>query len=268
MERDGVEHLDTVWRAVRLAAMERVAHDQPSADDLDRLLSDESVGRLRARVADREPIEGRVEREPASSGVAHAEHHAAALSVADRAGNMVCITQSLGGHFGCGVVVPGTGMCLNNALYWGEIDPRARNALAPGRVLNSPMAPAVATRGRAPVLALGTPGGDGISQIQPQALVQYVDFGLSLQDAIAAPRARLGDGRRVTAESRIAAAVLEALRERGHEIELAGGLDNAGRRPAGGGRRSRDGGADRCGRPKARRLRGDRLRSDRAGRYR
>jgi gamma-glutamyltranspeptidase/glutathione hydrolase len=49
--------------------------------------------------------------------------------------------------------------------------------------------------------------------------VQYVDFGLPLQDAIAAPRARLWDGRRVTAESRISAAVLEALRGRGHAVE-------------------------------------------------
>ncbi len=221
MERDGVEHLDTVWRAVRLAAMERVAHDHPSADDLDHLLSDESVARLRARVADREPIEGKVGQWPAPATGAAPEHHATSLSVADRAGNLVCITQSLGGLFGCGVVVPGTGICLNNALYWGELDPRARNALAPGRVLSSPMAPAVATRGRAPVLAFGTPGGDGISQIQPQALVQHVDFGLSLQEAIAAPRARLWDGRRVIAESRFPAGVLEALQERGHDIDLS-----------------------------------------------
>jgi gamma-glutamyltranspeptidase/glutathione hydrolase len=49
--------------------------------------------------------------------------------------------------------------------------------------------------------------------------VQYVDFGLHLQDAIAAPRARLWDGKRVTAESRFAARVLEVLRVRGHAVE-------------------------------------------------
>jgi gamma-glutamyltranspeptidase/glutathione hydrolase len=219
LERDGVEHLDLVWRAVRLAAMERIAHDDPSADELERLLSDEAVGRLRHRVADGRPIEGQVEQWLAPAAGKGPEQHTTSLSVADRAGNLVCITQSLGAVFGCGVVVPGTGVCLNNALYWGEHDPRATNGLRPGRKLTSPMAPSVATRGRTPVLALGTPGSYGICQTQPQALVQYVDYGLALQDAVAAPRARLWDGRRVTAESRISGRVLEALRERGHAVE-------------------------------------------------
>ena len=219
MPRNGVEHLDTVWRAVRLAAMRRIAQDSPSAEDLDVILSDESVAKLRARVADGTPIAGQVEQWADPIGKPP-EQHTTSLSVADRAGNLVCITQSLGAKFGCGVVVPGTGVCLNNALYWGEHDPRATNALLPGRMLTSPMAPSVATRGRdVPVLALGTPGSYGICQTQPQALVQYVDFGLSLQDAIDAPRARLWDASRVTAESRIAPDVLEALRARGHEIE-------------------------------------------------
>jgi gamma-glutamyltranspeptidase / glutathione hydrolase len=115
------------------------------------------------------------------------------------------------------VVVPGTGLCLNNALYWGEHDPAATNALIPGRRLTSPMAPVIGTRDGAPVLALGTPGSYGICQTEAQALVQYLDFGLPLQEAVNAPRARLWDGRRVTAENRIA--VLDGLRARGHEIE-------------------------------------------------
>ena len=219
MERNGVEHLNTVWRAMRLAAMERIAHDDPSAEELDRLLSDESVARLRARVTDGQPVEGPVEQWQAPAGEPAAEQHTTSLSVADRAGNLVCITQSLGAPFGGGVVVPGTGVCLNNALYWGEHGPRATNALVAGRTLTCPMAPAVVTRGRAPVLALGTPGSYGICQTQAQVLVQYVDFGLPLQDAIAAPRARLWDGRRVTAESRFSARVLETLRVRGHAVE-------------------------------------------------
>ena len=213
MERDGVGHLDTVWRAARLAAMERVAHGNPSPDDLERLLADELVARLRGRVADGRPIEGKVERRPAP------EQHATSLAVADRAGNLVCITQSLGGPFGCGVVVPGTGLCLNNALCWGEHDGDGGDVLVPGRMLTSSMAPSVATRGRVPVLAFGTPGGHGICQTAAQALVQVVDFGLSPQAALAAPRALLGDGRRVTAESRFSARVLEGLRERGHVVE-------------------------------------------------
>ena len=141
------------------------------------------------------------------------------MSVADADGNLVCLTQSLGAGFGCGVVVPGTGICLNNALYWGELDPRSPNALVPGGTLMSAMSPSIALRGGRPVLALGTPGSYGICQTQPQAMVQWKDFGLSLQDAIEAPRARLYDGRRVAPEARIADATLEALGARGHEVE-------------------------------------------------
>ena len=81
------------------------------------------------------------------------------------------------------------------------------------------MAPSVATAAGRPVLALGTPGSYGICQTQVQALVHRVDFKLGLQDAIEAPRARLWDGRRVQTETRIAAATLDALRQRGHEVE-------------------------------------------------
>jgi gamma-glutamyltranspeptidase/glutathione hydrolase len=211
MERDGVEHLDTVWRATRLAAMERIAHDEPSEEELEQLLGEETVERLRTRVADGLPIEGAVERWEGQ--------HTTSLSAADRAGNVVCMTESLGGLFGCGVVVPGTGVCLNNALYWGEHHPRGVDALVPGRTLTTPFAPSVALRGGRPVLALGTPGSYAISQVQAQAMVQHVDFGLPIQAAIEAPRALVGAGRRVPAESRFAPAVLEALRARGHDIE-------------------------------------------------
>ena len=134
-----------------------------------------------------------------------AQQHTTSFSVADRDGNVVCITQSLGAKFGCGVVVPGHGVCLNNFLYWGEVDLRGPNALRPGGALALPMAPSIATRNGEPVLALGTPGSYGICQTQPQALVQHIDFGLGIQDAIDAPRARLWDGRRVEVESRIPA---------------------------------------------------------------
>ena len=117
------------------------------------------------------------------------------------------------------MVIPGTGVCLNNFLYWGEVDPRGTNPLLPGGVLALPTAPSIATKDGKLRLVLGTPGSYGICQTQAQALVQHVDFKLGMQDAIEAPRARLWDGRRVEAENRIGTRVLDALRQRGHEIE-------------------------------------------------
>jgi gamma-glutamyltranspeptidase / glutathione hydrolase len=142
------------------------------------------------------------------------------MSIADRDGNVVCITQSLGAKFGCGIVVPGHGVCLNNFLYWGEVNPKGTNFLRPGQSLALPTAPSIATSDGRPVLALGTPGSYGICQTQSQAMVQYVDFGLPLQAAIEAPRARLLDGRHVIVESRIDETTMTALRARGHAVEI------------------------------------------------
>jgi len=149
------------------------------------------------------------------------EHHTTSFSVADRHGNLVCITQSLGSPFGASVVVPGTGLCLNNFLFWTDLSPHSPNRSRPGAALPICMAPSISLRRGAPVLALGTPGSYGILQTQVQALVQYVDFGLRLQDAIEAPRARLWDGRVVEAEARYDAATLAELARRGHQIKLA-----------------------------------------------
>jgi len=214
MARNGTEHIDTVLRAIRLAAGVRIANSQPSAQKLAELLSDGAVEALRTRVRDGKPVTGPTEQwtPPASEG------HTTSFSIGDRDGNMVCVTQSLGSVFGSGVVVPGTGLCMNNFLYWADVTPGSPNRVERGDAMPICVAPSIVTEGDRPVLALGTPGSYGILQTQPQAFVQYVDFGLPLQQAIEAPRARLTDGRAVLLESRVDADVRAALRTRGHDL--------------------------------------------------
>jgi gamma-glutamyltranspeptidase / glutathione hydrolase len=130
----------------------------------------------------------------------------------------VCVTQSLGSVFGSGVVVPGTGICLNNVLYWADVNPQSPNRVKAGDSMPICIAPSIVTQDDKPVLALGTPGSYGILQTQPQAFVQHIDYGLPLQQAIEAPRARLTDGTSVLLESRVAADVHRELRERGHGL--------------------------------------------------
>ena len=247
MAPDGVDHLDAVYRAIRLAAELRIHNNNAAPAVIAELLGERSVAGLWRRAGTPEPVSGRVEQwgdgtpEPA-------REHTTSLSVADAAGNMVCITQSLGSVYGSGLVVPGHGVCLNNFLNWGDLNAESPNYLAPGAPLALPLAPAIATRAGQPVLALGTPGSYGICQTQTQVLVKHVDFGLPIQAAIEAPRARLMNGAEVVAEARIAAATLAALRSRGHAITTAepytwfvGGAQAISRDPASG---VLEGGAD------------------------
>ena len=217
-DRNGIRHLDAVLRAIRLAAGIRIAHNDPDPETLARLLSDESVEALRSRVRDGQPIAGPTEQwmpEPPPGG--EDPGHTTSFSIADREGNLVCVTQSLGSPFGSGVVVPGTGLCLNNFLFWSDVKPGSPNRSKPGGTLPMCMSPSLSTRDGRPVLALGTPGSYGILQTQAQAMVQHVAFGLPIQAAIEAPRARLWDDRLVELEPRISRDVVEALRVRGHD---------------------------------------------------
>src|SRR6266849_4702017 len=214
LPRNGTDHIDTVLRAIRVAAGVRIAVGVPTQQKLAELLSDGHVESLRARVRDAKPVDGPTEQwtAPASEG------HTTAFSIADKGGNMVCVTQSLGSVFGSGVVVPGTGVCLNNFLYWADVNPKSPNRVKQGDAMPICVAPSIVTQDDKPVLALGTPGSYGILQTQAQAIVQYVDFGLPLQQAIEAPRARLTDGRAVLLESRVESKVHEELRARGHGL--------------------------------------------------
>ncbi|MBS0549551.1 MAG: gamma-glutamyltransferase [Proteobacteria bacterium] len=215
MPRNGVEHIDTVLRAIRLAAGVRIRTGTPSKQKLAELLSDGHVEGLRARVRDKKPITGPTEQWTPDI---KEEGHTTSFSIGDAEGNMVCVTQSLGSVFGSGVVVPGTGICCNNFLYWADVTPDSPNRAKIGEIMPVCVAPSIVTQGDKPILALGTPGSYGILQTQPQAFVQYVDYAMPLQQAIEAPRARLTDGRAVTLETRVDPAVHAELRQRGHDL--------------------------------------------------
>ncbi len=220
--RNGVDHLDTVLRAIRLAAGMRIAHNNPAPEILSYLLSDAAIAAAVARLRDGTPIEGPTEQWIAPVADPSEPLNTTSFSIGDREGNLVCVTQSLGSAFGSGVVVPGTGVCLNNFLHWTDVQKGSPNQARAGAPLPICMAPSITLRDGAPVLALGTPGSYGILQTQVQAMVQHIDFGLPPQKAIEAPRARLMDGRTVLLEERIDPGTIAALCERGHEASPIG----------------------------------------------
>jgi len=114
--------------------------------------------------------------------------------------------------------VPGTGLLLNNILKWSDREPASPNALRPGRKAGTMMSPTQVFRDGAFALSIGTPGSYGILQTQPQMLLNVLEFGMNIQEAIEAARVRIYRDRLVDAEARIAPETREALGRRGHQI--------------------------------------------------
>ncbi len=122
------------------------------------------------------------------------------LTVADRWGNIVSYTFTIEQIGGSGMVVPGRGFLLNNELTDFEFTPGLANSPGPGKRPRSSMSPTIVFSNGRPVVALGSPGGSTIITTVLQLLVNQVDFGMTLPDAIAAPRASQRNTSRTLAE--------------------------------------------------------------------
>jgi len=124
------------------------------------------------------------------------------LTVTDRQGNVVEYTLTIEQTGGSGIVVPGRGFLLNNELtdFTTVYDPADPNRIEPGKRPRSSMSPTIVLQDKKPVLALGSPGGSTIITTVLGILVNRLDRGLSLADAIAAPRAAPSNKTPVSAE--------------------------------------------------------------------
>ena len=158
--------------------------------------------------------------EPAAAGADGSESLSTThLTTADRWGNVVAYTLTIESTGGNGIVVPGRGFLLNNELTdfnftdtQGGNDP---NLPAPGKRPRSSMSPTIVLAGGEPLLALGSPGGSTIITTVLQVLVNRVDLGMDLAEAVAAPRATQRNTMAVQAEPGFPRAGLEAL---GHDF--------------------------------------------------
>jgi gamma-glutamyltranspeptidase/glutathione hydrolase len=152
------------------------------------------------------------------------EQHTTNLTVADRWGNVVEYTFTIEQIGGNAMVVPGRGFLLNNELTDFNFVPSQGSAPdpnlpAPGKRPRSSMAPTILLRNGHPVLALGSPGGATIITTVLQILLNRLDFGMSLPDAIAAPRASQRNAVATQAEPAfLAAPVAAGLTALGHSL--------------------------------------------------
>ncbi|MCJ7679763.1 MAG: gamma-glutamyltransferase [Candidatus Aminicenantes bacterium] len=151
------------------------------------------------------------------------------LCVVDRWGNIVSLTQSIESFFGSGIVPQGTGFLLNNQLGDFSDSPHSPNAPGPNKQPVSSMGPMIIFQNKTPFLVLGSPGGTRIFSTLAQIVVNVVEFGLNMDEAIEAPRffsySVDGSPRPLFFESRIPAKVLDRLTAFGHTLEKRSPFD-------------------------------------------
>jgi len=143
------------------------------------------------------------------------------LSVVDGEGNAVAITQTLGQFFGCGVMVPGTGILLNNQMRNYSGLPESPNSLEPGKRMRSTQAPVIVTHDGEVILVVGSPGNYRIITTVVEVLVNYIDYGMSLWQAVEAARFTSRHSYpTLQLEARFPEETVAALEERGHRTEI------------------------------------------------
>lgn len=146
------------------------------------------------------------------------------LTVADKWGNVVEYTLTIEQTGGSGIVVPGRGFLLNNELtdFSTVYDPKDPNRIEPGKRPRSSMSPTIILKDEEPFLALGSPGGSTIITTVLQTIMNRVDRGMSISEAIAAPRAAQRNTANISAEQEFIDAYAADLEPRGHVFAKAG----------------------------------------------
>lgn len=144
-------------------------------------------------------------------------------SVADKFGNVVTNTYTLSSSYGAHVVAPGTGFLLNNSLAnfdWGGRAQSLGNKPEPGKRAQSTISPILVFKDDKPWLATGTPGGGTIVSTMVQVLVNVIDYGLNISEAVQRPRiSQGGPDAPIQLEESIPEDLVAGLKAKGHVVQ-------------------------------------------------
>jgi gamma-glutamyltranspeptidase/glutathione hydrolase len=143
------------------------------------------------------------------------------LTAADESGMMVSYIQSNYSGFGSGVVVPGTGISLQNRGYGFSLRPGHANIVAPRKRPFHTIIPGFVTQNGKPLMSFGVMGGSMQAQGHTQVMLRMVDYQQNPQAAADAPRWRIDSGVKVGIEYGVSAEVVNAMRSRGHDMPQA-----------------------------------------------
>jgi len=164
--------------------------------------------------------------------------HTTHLSTADAEGNWVACTATVNTSFGCKVVVPGTGVVLNNQMddfsaqpgttnYFGLVGAEA-NAVAPGKRPLSSMSPTIVLKEGKAILSVGAAGGPTIISQTVLAIINTIDFGMDPETALAQPRFHhQWKPDELLVEKGVGEEVIRELEKRGHKVKRTDSLGAA-----------------------------------------
>jgi gamma-glutamyltranspeptidase/glutathione hydrolase len=216
MERERALHFYLEASAFSFADRNAYLGDSAFVDvPLRGLLSDSFAAERRALIGERAATKPVPPGDPSDNEGTSTTH----LTVADRWGNVVAYTFTIESIGGNGITVPGWGFLLNNELTDFNFDSTTHpNRVEGGKRPRSSMSPTIVLDDGRPLVALGSPGGSMIITTVLQILVNHLDFGMELPEALAAPRASQRNTANVFAEPAFLApdGPAQALRDRGH----------------------------------------------------
>lgn len=184
------------------------------------LLCDEYAARRRGQIGEtaQPPVHG----DPLASGTVY-------LATADAEGNMVSFIQSNYHGFGSGVVLPDSGIALQNRGQEFSLDPAHANCLLPGKKTFHTIIPGFLTKDGEALGPFGVMGGYMQPQGHVQMVMNMVDFGLNPQAALDAPRWQWLGGMKVGVEQGASRDLINALVRRGHEVVVVSDSTDYGR---------------------------------------
>ena len=140
------------------------------------------------------------------------------LADADGEGNLVSFIQSNFMGFGSGVVEPETGIILQNRGHLFSLDESHPNCIGPHKRCVHTLMPGLIMKGGKPFAALGLKGGHVQPQVQVQIITNLIDFGMTIQEAITAPRFNHLEGAKLGLEPGLPESIVQELKRRGHEV--------------------------------------------------
>ena len=209
--------------AMKLAfadGMHYIADPRYMRTKVEELLSDEYAAERRRLIGEEalEPVPGK----PFCGGTVY-------LNAADDEGNMVSFIQSNYQGFGSGIVVPGTGIALNDRASGFKLDPASDDYLVPRKKPYHTIIPGFLTKNGEAVGPFGVMGAYMQPQGQVQVVMNTIDFLLNPQASLDAPRWQWIEGKKIWLEDRVPEEVIAQLQQRGHQVTVMSDYTTFGR---------------------------------------